>query len=277
MKRLGKRLAAAIMAVMIVAAMAMPAAASEMITPKTIKGGASRSKAVELKTDYFTEYTSTLKSSQKLVYYKFKTSAYKKDWNSTTYEVRLFANNSFSKNVTVVFQDAAKKDLRRKTDQHGSGIGKALKPNSWYYIIILNPKGAMGKYSLYAHCIHDINGKTSAKAEAVKANTTKKRALEYFNNTDIDYFKFTPAKTGNYQVIVKLFDYSLGSKGVEVTLLDSSKKVIVKKKNLSYGQALNTTKKLYKGKTYYIKVANSHADEWDHSCYTRYKVHVGSK
>lgn len=276
MKRLGKRLAAAIMAVMIVAAMAMPAAASEMITPKTIKGGASRSKAVELKTDYFTEYTSTLKSSQKLVYYKFKTSAYKKDWNSTSYEMRLFANSSFSKNVTIVFQDAAKKDLHRNTDRYGCGIGEALKPNSWYYMIILNPKGATGKYSLYAHCIHDINGKTSAKAEAVKANTTKKRALEYFN-TDIDYFKFTPAKTGNYQVIVKLFDYSLGSKGVEVTLLDSSKKVIVKKKNLRYGQALNTTKKLYKGKTYYIKVANSYADEYDHSCYTRYKVRVGSK
>lgn len=276
MKQFGKRLAAAIMAVMIVAAMAMPAAASELIATKTITGGASKSKAVELKTDYFTEYTSTLKSSQRYVYYKFKTSNYKKDWNSTSYELYLFANSSFSKTVTITFQDANKKNLKKNADCYGVGIGTDLKPNSWYYMIISNPHGATGKYKLYVHCIHDLAGKTPKKAETVKVNKTTRRALEYFE-TDTDYYKFIPEKTGNYQVIVKFFDYSLGGKKASVSLLDSSQKAMAKKEKLNYGQSFTTTKKMSKGKAYYIKVANSSADEYDHSCYMRYKLLVRPK
>lgn len=231
-----------------------------------VKGGATKAKAINLTfKPNGPDYVYELKTTKKLTYFKFKTQSYNAYYSFNTYA-------ETTKPVEHFFRRANDSVIKKGASEDWGYTGN-LKPNTWYYLVVKNTNKAKGSIYIYTYVIKDEDRDTKDSAKKIVNATTYNCSMA--EKKDVDYYKFVPSTSGKYTVIVRAAggfpDYM---SSLATSFLRSDGSVVVKKSLLKKGQALTTTRKLTKGKTYYIKVSNTCRDFWNTGEVYKYKVRI---
>lgn len=186
-----------------------PGAVSEAAT-KSVQGGTSVKKAKTVSCNG-TYYVGKLKRQSQTMWYKFKTKDY--DAFYTFYAKNLSMTDSFKIYLcTKNEEEICGSYYLHKGDEYTKNL--KLKKNTYYYVKVVGYYGT-GNLKFQVKSKKDATGDTMKKATTVKTN--KYYVYSCDGDLDTDWFKFKPAKSGQYTVYFKNLSMSDSFKGYLVS------------------------------------------------------------
>ncbi len=210
----------------------------------TLKGGKSLRKATyvaKYNTAYVTKFTADLQTK----WFKFKTKNF--DGFYTLYAKNASMTDSFKIYLCDGDEeDLIESDYLHKDEEFAKNI--KLKKNTWYYIRLVGFYGkGNGKFRISAR--KDSIKDTKNKAKQVKIR--KKITSSCDGDLDNDWFKFKPAKSGDYTFSFKNLNMS---DSFIAHVIDRYDEELGTSSYLHKNDTYNTTVHLKKGKWYYIRI-----------------------
>lgn len=252
MKSIRRKLSLLLAVIIIMGTMVMPVAASGT----AVAGGSTQARATALQ--IHREYVHTLRSSNSgAVWFKFKTMNYYANYGLLIDCHRSARDNRpLTRNISAALKRANGSTISADSDKSTPlfTIFYNLAPNSWYYLVFKNPNRVSGIINIDISCSKDEDRNSIATAKALKNERTYKCSM-CPSSFDKDFYKFVPAQTGTYKVIVQATDTYGSMEYLEAAFLRSGDHRVVEKKYLKANRAaMISTWRLTRGRTYYIRV-----------------------
>lgn len=211
---------------------------------KRLQGGRSRSsaKSVSSKNNYIVK----VNGDDQTMWYKFKTPNYQT--YASLYAKNLSTSGSFSISLYSKYNEELLYDnYIYKNGYSYKGYEYPMKKNTWYYIVLKNNYGSGNvKFSLELN--KDSIADTMSHAHGIKIK--KKYISSIDGDSDEDWFKFKPSKSGTYTFNLRNLSNDGWIYGYVVTKYEEELDYCSAYK----GSSGSFSVKLKKNQWYYIKI-----------------------